>query len=366
MADYPDPMFNLLSPPGETISDLLAEQGISLSEFAATINEPIETVERLIAGDLKLNVFLAEKLESSLGVDASFWMKRESIYRQRITQKGQSESEEAKKAWVSSLPIKDMLKFGWIQGLTSSSDNIFQACLDFFGEPNLSSWRSTYSDPQSIPMFRTSQTFDSKSTAVAAWLRQGEIEAAKRTCSTWDSVRFKAAMERVRSLTRSKDPASFLPELTQICADAGVAVVIVRAPSGCRASGATMFLTPDKALLMLSFRHLSDDHFWFTFFHEAGHLLLHATEDLCLEGAGEQNDQIEAEANAFAAQMLVPAEFESEMLSLPVNAPAVIRFAKRLGISPGIIVGQLQHRGIFTRRQLNHLKRRYTWVDNQS
>ncbi len=112
---------------------------------------------------------------------------------------------------------------------------------------------------------------------------------------------------------------------------------------------------------MLSFRYLSDDHFWFTFFHEAGHLLLHGKDLLFLEVADEISDQKEREANEFAARMLVPFEFESELLQLRADAIEVIRFARSVGVSPGIIVGQLQHLGLVPPSHLNRLKRRFRW-----
>ena len=83
-------------------------------------------------------------------------------------------------------------------------------------------------------------------------------------------------------------------------------MVIVPAPSGCKVSGATLFPQQDKALLLLSFRYLSDDHFWFSFFHEVGHLLLHGIEKIFLEGVDEINQNDEEEANKFAAELLIP------------------------------------------------------------
>jgi Zn-dependent peptidase ImmA (M78 family) len=158
-----------------------------------------------------------------------------------------------------------------------------------------------------------------------------------------------------------KDPQIFIPKLRRISAESGVGVAVVRAPTGCRASGATRFLSDEKALLLLSFRYLTDDHFWFTFFHEAGHLILHGRK-LFLESADMPLDEEEQQANDFSAEILVPAEFVSEMLSLPKNGRQVIRFARRVGVSPGIIVGQLQHLGRIKHSQLNKLKRRYHWA----
>ncbi len=162
-------------------------------------------------------------------------------------------------------------------------------------------------------------------------------------------------------LTRKRDPKLFIPELKRRCAECGVAVVIVRAPTGCRASGATRFLSRDKALLLLSFRYLSDDHFWFTFFHEAGHLLLHGKSALFLEGPNMLSTKEEEEASGFAARTLIPSEFRPGLLDLGVDGRQVIRFARLVGVSPGVVVGQLQYLRRLSPRQLNNLKTRFRW-----
>jgi Zn-dependent peptidase ImmA (M78 family) len=122
-------------------------------------------------------------------------------------------------------------------------------------------------------------------------------------------------------------------------------------------------LSPSKALLLLSFRYRSDDHFWFTFFHEAGHLLLHNDSDLFLE---EELSTIpestkETEANAFAAEILVPATERHEMHRLQRDTRQIVGFARRIGVSPGVVVGQMQHAGVLRYEQMNHLKRRFAW-----
>jgi hypothetical protein len=211
--------------------------------------------------------------------------------------------------------------------------------------------------------FRTSTAFESRPAAVAAWLRQGEIESDAIHCHAWNAPRFQASLSIIRSLTREKNPSHFVPELQKICASNGVAVAIVRAPNGCRASGATRFLSAEKAILQLSFRYLSDDQFWFTFFHEAGHLLLHGKRGFFLEGMGTPESKEEQEANEFAARTLVPPDFQYTMLGIPINTHSIIKFARKIGVSPGIVVGQLQHYKRIKHSQLNGLKRRFVWDD---
>ena len=211
--------------------------------------------------------------------------------------------------------------------------------------------------------FRTSASFNTKPGAVAAWLRRGQVEAASIKCKEWNTARFEQALARIRVLTRKHDPNVFIPKLKQLCADAGVAVVVAPAPIGCRASGATFFVSNEKALILLSFRYLSDDHFWFTFFHEAGHLLLHEKDAIFLEGpALIAKEDEEEEANDFAANFLIPREHHADMLRIRTKMRDVIKFAHKVGISPGIVVGQMQHFGVVERSKLNYLKRRYRWT----
>lgn len=344
-----------VSAPGDTIADILAERDISVVAFARRVGLSLEDTEDLLQGRATISIAVARQLEQVLGASVEFWVSRDFQYRDDIANLRAADQE-----WLAELPLGDMIKFGWLRPVPHPAEEM-RACLRFFGLPSVRAWHDAYARVAEMVIFRTSPSFDSRPAAVAAWLRRGEIEAEAIDCSPWNATRFQETLPHIRSLTRRKTPPRFMPELQESCAECGVAVVIVPAPIGCRASGATRFLSPEKALLQLSFRYLTDDHFWFTFFHEAGHLLLHGRKQLFLEGVDTPASAEEDEANEFAANCLVPPESQSALLNLPLNARKVIRFAVRLGVSPGIIVGQLQHHGKIGHNQLNRLKRRYKW-----
>ena len=145
-----------------------------------------------------------------------------------------------------------------------------------------------------------------------------------------------------------------------MCRVCGVALVIVKAPKGCKASGAARLLTPKKALIQLSFRYLSDDHFWFTLFHEVGHLLLHKG-DAFVDIEGQTGSQQETEANDYAANFLIPQEYVTRLKAARSDVKKILRLAQELKIAPGIVVGQMQHRGILARNRMNSLKRHFAW-----
>jgi len=345
------------SAPGDTIADILRERGISIPEFGVQIGCTPEHVEDLLQGRAAITIAIARRLSEALGGSVEFWMSRDFQYREDVARLEALRATD--REWLRELPLSDMVRFGWLKPAPRPNDEV-AACLRFFDVPTVGAWRDAYRNLQQMAVFRTSPSFDSRPAAVAAWLRQGEIQADAIKCGVWNPGRFKGSLASIRNLTRQKDPVRFIPLLRDICAESGVAVAVVRAPSGCRASGATRFLSRTKTLLLLSFRYLSDDQFWFSFFHESGHLLLHE-EQLFLEGMGDAPAKEEAEANEFAARILVPPEALPSMLNLGARARDVIRFAMRLGVSPGVIVGQLQHYGRINRDELNGLKRRFSW-----
>lgn len=357
MASSPQFRPDWASAPGDTIGELLEARGLSVDDFAQALGHTPKDVVDLLQGRATITIGTARQLARILGGSVAFWMSRDFQYREETAR-----LRDADEQWLRELPLGDMIKFGWIKPAPRPEEEM-SACLRFFDVPNVQTWRRTYDKVQRLVAFKQSTSFDSRPAAVAAWLRRGQIESQSINCAPWNPAKFTQALAGIRRLTWQKDPGRFIPELKKRCAEVGVAVAIVRVPSGCRASGATYFTSKDKAVLLLSFRYLSDDQFWFTFFHEAGHLLIHGENGFFLEGIDTPNTAEEREASEFAERTLVPQEFQPAMARLPLDGREVIRFARRLGISPGIVVGQLQHSGKITYRQLDSLKRRFEWKD---
>jgi len=350
-------------PPGRTLSDLLAAKNISCDQLATSIELSRDDLDELLGGTAQLTEHVAHRLDGVFGTGASFWMRREEQYREQLKglRAGVDVTHTKYTQWLKDLPFADMVRFGWLEAGESTADKL-ATCLSFFDVPNLDVWNRNYDEVKEAVAFRISAAHAASMPATAAWLRQGERESARLECAPWNPEAFSASLAAVRSLTRTKAPEIFIKELQTLCAAAGVAVAIVRAPSGCRASGATFFSSPDKAVLLLSFRFLTDDQFWFSFFHEAGHLLLHRNADsLILETSEDVTSKQEVEANEFATDTLLPPEFGRRLPEVASDFKAIMRLARDADIAPGIVVGQLQHRGLVRQHHFNNLKVRYNW-----
>jgi HTH-type transcriptional regulator/antitoxin HigA len=347
------------SPPGDTIRDALDEQRLDPATLAARLELSHEKFESFLAGKVPLTIRLAERLSATIGGSVEFWMTRDSQYRA-------DQSRVAADKWAQRMPLRDMKAFGWITSDATDWVEQIDACLAFFDVPTPEVWKDEHAALTARVRFRTSPTIQRDEYAVAAWLRQCEVELSQIPCRDWDATAFAALLPELLSLTRERDPRVFLKELQTRCADAGVAVGVVRAPRGCPVSGAARTLANGQPSIALSGRYLVDDHLWFTFFHEAAHLLLHGPDWFYLDeiepNSGAPQSEEEAEADNYAGELLVPRAYDGRLAQASGQPFELKAIANEIGVSLGVVVGQLQHRGILGyNTRFNKLKRRYKW-----
>ena len=346
------------SPPGDTIRDAMVTRDLSIADFASSIDLPVSRVESLLAGREAISIDLAHRLSATIGGSVAFWLARDGQYQEDLVT---VESD----AWAGRLPFADMVAYNWSRRPTSWTDRI-DVALEFFGVANFQEWQLQYGSAVQNARFRFAGSTKLNQEAVAVWLRRAEIEAEGTFKSPWNPTSFEDALRGdIRMLTVERDPQVFVPRLVELAAAFGVIVTVLRAPRGCQASGAARFIGGSPQVV-LSARYLTDDHFWFTLFHECGHLLFHDTGatyvDQFEEKPEDHANAEEASASAFAADLLVSVE---KLRALPQGPPkplTIRRFARDAGVAPGIVVGQLQHLGkVGFSSGLNRFKRHYRW-----
>lgn len=341
-----------VNPPGETLRDRLAELNLSQTELAARAGFSLKHVNQIMQGFAPITAETSIALERITAIPARFWSQREADYREALLRAEARTPSTEDETWLRSLPIKELQRRGKLP-VEADRGRLLDAALTFFGVANVSAWQRIWRGP--VASFRRSQAFSSNPGAVVSWLRIAQVDAQSVKVSDFSSSAFRKALQRIRSLTADGDPN----ELVSICAEAGVVVVFVPEVKGCRISGATWWAAPNRAVIALSDRHKKDDHFWFTFFHEAAHLLLHSKKETFIDD-GSENDALEDEADRFARNFLIPPERTHELRLLRSDSD-VKRFARDIGIAPGIVVGRLQHDEIWGYNQGHKLKRRL-WI----
>ena len=290
------------SKPGDSIRALLQRGQVSTVTLSEGLEGGTATLRGLMDGSIPIDQNVARTLAASLGGTPSFWLKRQANYESALERAVKSVTDNELDEWLQ-VPSPA----GRVHGAMSAKRrrDELRRQLIFFNVSNIGSWKCRYGDVLDSTRFRTSRSFSSNDNAVLMWLRRGELEADLVATRSWNSGNLYDRLTTLRGLVRISQPARFLPKLKEICAEAGVAIVVVKAPQGCRVSGASRLITPDKAMILLSFRYRVDDQFWFTLFHEVGHLLLHGDRTF-VDDENTVDDESEREANEFASHCIIP------------------------------------------------------------
>lgn len=334
---------SLLSPPGDTIQEHIDFIGMSQAELAERMGRPKEKINDIIKAREPVTTATAFQLEKVLGIPASFWLNREKTYRKELFQLHHQEELEKEKDWLYAFPVNEMRKLGWLPN-TREKHVLVDSLLKFFCVASPDEWKRIYVDEEISVAFRVSLAQTQSPHAISAWLRKGEIQAKEIGIPEFDKKKFKEAMEENKELAFLM-PEDFAQQLQNICAKCGVAVVFTQNLPKAPISGATRWFH-NKPLIQLSGRYRTNDHFWFTFFHEAAHIILHGKKDIFLENVeGTKIDQTkEEEANDFAAKILLTENELQEIIdAAPLTVDMIYEFAKKFRTPAGVIIGRLQH-----------------------
>lgn len=348
-------------PPGEILVEALQERGMTQAELARRMARPLKTISEIATGKAAITPETAIQLERAVGISASFWNGLEVRYREAVARARATQELEQDVGWLSNFPLADMLRLNLLPPTAAETETLGHL-LAFFGVSNPSGWNQQWG--RTTAALRSSRAHRSSPHALAAWLRWGEIEAAKIDARHFNEERFRQVLVEARTLTRLASFGLAVSRLQGSLATAGVALVVVPELSGTRVSGAARWLRPNFALIQLSLRYLADDQFWFSLFHEAGHVLagrrrVDYVEDIDPNAPSGGADEEEA-ANAFARDHLIPPDdYRRFRQTTMFTVEEVRQFAEELGISPGIVVGRLQYDRALPPSRMNHLKRRY-------
>lgn len=296
----------LLSPPGETIQETIDSIGMNQYELADRLGKNIKNVNRIIKGKEAITASTALALERVLGIPADFWIERERQFRIELTQLELEEQMLKSIKWLKKFPVAAMMKLGWINSVTEPVE-IIKELLSFFGIAAPEQWSIFYTNETANVAYKLSLAHTSDPEAISVWLRKGELDAKKNRQTPFNKVLFKQNLSKIKELAFNH-PSDFKEQLQELCSEAGVAVVYTPSIPKAAISGATRWISNSATpLIQLSGRYKTNDHFWFTFFHEAGHILLHGKKDVFLEEVnGVNSDTVkEKEADTFARQSLI-------------------------------------------------------------
>ncbi len=324
-------------PPGETIREVMESYGMPQNELAVRLDTSVQTLNRIFNGIQPITYETANRLEMVTGTPAIFWNNLESNYREQLTKIDEKKRMESDLIWLKQIPVAELVERKAITEEKGKVDQL-RIVLKFYGVSSVKAWNNIWEKPEVAA--RRSVCFETRPGHASAWIRLGELQAHKRRCNPYDKDKFKVVLQKIRLLTKEL-PQVFQQKLIDYCAECGVALSFVKEMNKVPWSGATRWLSPEKAMILLNLRGKQEDKFWFSFFHEAGHVLHDSKKDLLIND-GSKEDSREVRAEGFAAETLIPSRY-NDRISAFTEEIEIRRIALELDISPGIVVGRFHH-----------------------
>ncbi len=339
----------IATPPGATIKEQLLDRGLSQKEFALRMGMSEKHISKLINGEVQLTPDVAVRLEMVLGVPAKFWNKLEATYREKLIKANAENEMDADKELAKKLPYREMAKNGWVPETRNATEKVIYL-RKYFEVVNLEIIEDM--KLSKIACRRLAET-EKSNLALLAWAQKAKLEARAIETSLIDLKTLKKRLPQIRSMT-AMNPIDFCPKLIEMLAGCGIALVFLPHIGGSFLHGAT-FYDGNKIVVGLTVRGKDADKFWFSLFHELGHILLgHINQS---DGTTDEDEEA---ADNFAKETLIPAVAFNAFTSLnDFSKAAICSFAQEQNILCGIVVGRLQKEGFINYNRCNDLKTKY-------
>lgn len=323
--------------PGRLVQEYIDSALITQAELAKRLDLSVMSLNRILTGEQTVTRNTAEKLALVTKIDANTWIAMEEEYQERKQRIEQAEEARADLVWLKSMPLLQLIRMNRIKKCPDKTEQLREV-LRFFQVGSVAAWRNIWSAPTVAA--RRSVCFQSNPQATACWLQLGINEARGAVCEKYDRRKFAAAVEQIRNLT-TQTPKKFMPEMKRLCRESGVALVFVPEISGVHWNGATMWVSANKAMIIMNNRGRFEDRFWFSFFHEVAHILHDGKKGVYVWDE-KVVDERETKADDFAAKILIPKRWDSEIESA-ANKWAIVELATRIGVSAAIVAGRYEH-----------------------
>jgi HTH-type transcriptional regulator/antitoxin HigA len=341
--------------PGLTIQRTLDALGMTQKRLSERTGLSEKHLSQIINGEASITADTALLLENALGGGESYWLNLDKNYRETKARIEQEERVAAEIPLLSNFPYNDLVKANQVVDTRVLPERV-KSLWRFFGVNSL-----TYIPSTEAVAYRRRDGEDVRPEALAAWLRMGELESAQLQLTEYKETSLKNKLPEIKKMTASNEK-DFFEKLQDMLANVGVALVAVPHFKNTQVHGATRWIGRNP-LIQLSIRGRDADKFWFTLFHEIGHILQHSKKEQYLEYNKVEKNNDETEADIFAQRVLISdADYREFISAGKFSEQAIIKFAQQQVIDAGIVVGRLKRDGLVGYQQFQHLHRKLAWT----
>lgn len=352
---------SLIIPPGETIADILEDRGITQTELASRTNVSTAYISNVISGKKDISANFAAGLEYALGVPKSFWLNLQANYEAELLESNEKQTITDKERIIRN-ELKDIVKYmrqkGMIPVREKKDDSILslRKVLQISNISNLD---------KIVPAgaFRISSNAKTNKYILGAWIRLCQIEENTNTItSKFEKKYIKNLINEIKNVMCTNNP-DIQRELNRIMRKYGIAFSIVQNFKGAPVQGYISQINDGTYHMALTIRGSFADIFWFSLFHEIGHIVNGdiGSKTKFIDN-GNDNDKEKA-ADIFAANMLLnPESYKDFINKADFSLKAIMEYASSQNVMPYIVIGRLQKENYLKYNAFSKYKLRYKWI----
>lgn len=343
--------------PGEFIREELEAREWGQIDLAAILGRSPNIISDIISGKRSISPDIAQELASAFGTSAELWLNLQTAHDLAMAER--SNHAVARRAVIyDRVPIREMLKRGWI-GESSNVDVLESRVCQFL---EISDLRSEASFAHAA---RKSDDYGKITTAQLAWLmRAKKLAQALKAEAKYLDDRFDLMMTELASLLSEPESIRTIP---RILSKYGLRFIVVEHLPKTKVDGACFGLDEHSPVVVLSLRYDRIDWFWHTLCHELKHVRERDWERAPLvetkvmgedaQPTDEKPDE-EKKADKFASEFLVDQPRLDDFVARHhpfYSQKSIIAFSKLIPVHPGIVIGQLQFKGVMRYSNLRGL-----------
>jgi len=334
-------------PPGDFIEEELEARRWSKGDLADIMGRPPQLVSAIIKGTRRITLDTAEDLAAAFGTPAEFWVNLDTSYRlwkKRADNVPDSERKDVRRRariFVMA-PVGEIVRRQWVPDVRADVPHLEREILHFLDVKSL--------DEKPAANFAARKSTPDVNYAHVAWFKRARELSAAVSASTFTPNKLDKAIQQLKALSANVEDIRDVPT---VLADAGVRFLVIEHLAKTKIDGAAFWLRKRAPVVVLSMRYGRVDSFWFTLGHELGHIAAGDGQSLDNELVGDRPQQSgelteqEHKADRFSSEMLVPQDRLERFIVRKgkyFSKKDILGFAQVVGVHPGVVVGQLQHR----------------------
>lgn len=346
--------------PGAYVAEIIEDFNITQQEFAQRLGVSAKTISKLVNGEESISVETANKLDKLTGVSIATWLNLQTSYDIKLLEIKESQNNDEEE-------LCGIIDFKYFKENKFVEDKVYKAkekiieLRKLFQVSNLSYLYNF----NNLVSYRNTRGFSEKSIVNSNIMLELAINLSKnKTNNKFNKNKLEKILPELRAMTL-QEPKDFYSNLKDMLLDCGIIFCGLPALKNANLNGATKKFKNGSILLLMTDRNKGSDIFWFSLFHELGHIL---NNDFYSdhENSDAYKDK-EDKADQFAQELLIPkVEYLKFKQKNIYTKDEIMRFSEKIHIHPSIVVGRLQKEGeIEYNAYYNSFKVKYNIVLNK-